>query len=279
MTGLPVGVNTYAYAWTLPAEIVVRRLGELGYRSFELLVHPPHLPLDGFDAGSRRTLAAALDAAGATHRALNLPSLDHNLASPMPRARAAAVQMFRDTIDLAADLRVDWLVLVPGRISALAPPSRQQRQDWLRQGVDALLPHAEARGVRLAVENVPMAGLPDAASLGAFVREYASANLGVCYDVANAHFVGEAPAAGIAHLAGLLRIVHLSDTTCATWRHDPVGAGDVPFATVPAALAAAGFEGPCMLEVLDHDAEAAILRSHAALSAMGFAPRGSEVAA
>jgi len=272
-------MNTYAYAWTLPARIVVRRLGELGCHSFELLVHPPHSPLDGFDAGSRRTLAAGLDAAGGTYCALNLPSLDHNLASPMPRARAAAVQMFCETIDLAADLRVDWLVLVQGRNSALAQPSRQQRQDWLRQYVDALLPLADARGVRFAVENGPIAGLPVAASLGAFVQEYASANLGVCYDVANAHLGSEVPAAGIAHLAGLLRIVHLSDTTRATWRHDPVGAGNVPFATVPAALAATGFQGPCMPGVLDDDAEAAILRSHAALATMCFAPRGSEVAA
>ena len=276
MTTGPVGVNTYAYAWTTPAAEVVRRLGDLGYRSFELLIHPPHLPLDGFDAGSRRQLAAALTAVGATHRVLNLPSLDHNLASPLPRARAHAVQMFCDTLDLAADLGVDALVLVPGRMSPLAPPPHEQRLAWLRQGVDALLPYAMARGVRLAVENVPMAALPDAAALGAFVRDYASGSLGVCYDVANAHFIGESPADGISRLADILQMIHVSDTTRAVWRHDPVGAGDVAFATIPPALAAAGFAGPCFLEILHADPEAAILRSHGALAAVGFAPRGSE---
>lgn len=275
----PVGINTYAWAWTMPAAEVVRRLADLGYRSFELLVHPPHLPLDGFDTPSRRALARALEEAGATHRVLNLPSLDHNLASPFPRARAASMQMFRDAIDLAADLGAAWLVLVPGRMSPLAPPSHDQRVAWLREGLDLLLPQAEARGVGLAVENVPMAAFPDAASLGAFVRDYGSRSLGVCYDAANAHFVGEAPADGIGHLADLLRIVHLSDTSRATWRHDPVGDGDVPFATLPAALAAAGFAEPCFLEILHADPEAAILRSHAALAAVGFAPRGSEAAA
>ena len=279
MTLPPVGINTYAWAWTMPAAEVVRRLADLGYRSFELLVHPPHLPLDGFDASSRRALARALETAGATHRMLNLPSLDHNLASPLPRARAASVQMFRDAIDLAADLGAAWLVLVPGRMSPLAPPSLEQRTAWLREGLDTLLPQAEARGVGLAVENVPMAAFPDAGSLGAFVRGYGSRSLGVCYDVANAHFVGEAPADGIRLLAELLRIVHLSDTSRAAWRHDPVGEGDVPFATLPSALAAAGFTGPCVLEILHADPEAVILRSHAALAALGFAARGSEAAA
>jgi L-ribulose-5-phosphate 3-epimerase len=274
----PIGINTYAYAWTTPAADVVRRLADLGYRGFELLIHPPHLPLDGFDAGSRRQLAAALNEVGATHRALNLPSLDHNLASPMPRARAASVQMFRDTIDLASDLGVDWIVVVPGRMSPLAPPSHAQRSAWLREGIDALLPYAEAHGVRLAVENVPMAAFPDAASLAAFVRGYRSSSLGVCYDAANAHFIGESPAAGIREIGDLLRIIHLSDTTRARWRHDPIGDGDVPFAEVSAALATAGFEGPCTLEILHANPEAAIISSHEALVPLGFAPRGSEVA-
>ena len=278
MSLAPIGINTYAYAWTTPAADVVRRLADLGYRSFELLVHPPHLPLDGLDPAARRELASVLNEVGATNRALNLPSLDHNLASPMARARKAAVTMFRDTIDLASDLGVDWIVLVPGRMSPLSPPEPAQRTAWLREGLDTLLPHAEARGVRLAMENVPMAAFPDAASLGAFVRDYGSDRLAVCYDAANAHFIGESPAAGIRHLADLIRILHLSDTSRTIWRHDAIGQGDVPFAEVPGALESIGYSGPITLEILDPDAEAAILDSHERLAGLGFAPRGSECA-
>lgn len=276
MSARPIGINTYAYAWTTPAGDAVRRLADLGYRSFELLIHPPHLPLDGFDAAARRDLAAVLDAVGATHRALNLPSLDHNLASPMARARKASVAMFRDTIDLASDLGVDWIVVVPGRMSPLAPPSMAQRTEWLRAGLDELLPHAQARGVNLAIENVPMAAFPDAGSLGAFVRGYASDTLAVCYDAANAHFVGESPAAGIRALGDLIRIFHVSDTGRALWRHDPIGEGDVPFSEIPPALEAIGYQGPVTLEILGPDIEPTILDSHDRLTAFGFAPRGSE---
>ena len=45
-----------------------------------------------------------------------------------------------------------------------------QREGWMRESLDALIPHAEDRGVGLALENVPFASFPDAKSLGAFVR-------------------------------------------------------------------------------------------------------------
>lgn len=273
MTKPRVGINTYAYAWTTPAADCVRRLGDLGYRDFELIVHPPHLAIEEFDAASRRELASVLRAVRTGLCSLNLPSLDHNVASPWRRVRAGSVAIFRDTIDLAADLGIEWIVLVPGRISPLAPPSVADRTAWVRESVEALLPHAEARGVRLAIENVPMASFPDAASLGAFVRGFGSPLVAACYDAANAHFIGESPAEGIHQLADVMRIFHLSDTPRDVWRHDPVGTGTVPFAQAAAALSAVGFDGPCMMEILDPDPQSAILRSHDALAAMGFAPR------
>ena len=152
-----IGINTYAYAWTTPAIDCVRRLADLGYRSFELLVHPPHLALEDFDRSARSSLAAALRQIGAADCTMNLPSLDHNLASPWPQIRAASIGMFRQTIDLASDLNIRWLVTVPGRMSPLAPPSITDRTNWMRDSVEQLLPHARARGVKLAIENVPIA--------------------------------------------------------------------------------------------------------------------------
>jgi sugar phosphate isomerase/epimerase len=271
MTTAALGINTYGYIWSTPADACVRRLADLGYRSVELVIHPPHLPLDGFDAGARRRLVSALSQIDTANSALNLPSLDHNLASALPRVRASSVQMFRDAIDLASDLGVRWLVTVPGRMSPLSPPSVADRTAWMHESIQALLPHAEARGVGLAVENVPMGAFPDAASLGAFVRGFASPALAVCYDAANAHFIGESPADGMQQLADLLRILHLSDTDRAVWRHDVVGTGTVPFAEVAAARARIDFVGPCMLEIIHRDPEAAILRSHDALAALGCA--------
>jgi sugar phosphate isomerase/epimerase len=272
-----VGINTYAYAWTTPAIDCVQRLADIGYRSFELLVHPPHLPLEDFDQPSRRRLAAALSEIGAVDCSVNLPSLDHNLASPWPQVRSASIAMFKQTIDLASDLNIPWLVTVPGRMSPLAPPTTADRTNWMRESIERLLPHARARGLKLAIENVPMASFPDADSLGAFVRSFRSPDVAVCYDAANAHFIGESPSDGIRKLADLLRIVHVSDTTRTVWRHDPIGTGTVPFAEVAKALQGIGFTGPTMMEILADDPDAALTRSHDILATVGFPSRSGSV--
>jgi L-ribulose-5-phosphate 3-epimerase len=274
-----LGVNTYGYIWSTPAADCVRRLGELGYRDFELVVNPPHLGLDELDTSERKRIGAALRWEGMALRSLNLPSLDTNLASSMSRMRAYSVQVFRDAIDLASDLGIAHLVTVPGRMSPLLAPTPAQRAGWMRESLDALIPHAESRGVGLALENVPFAAFPDAASLGAFVRGIGSPVLSVCYDAANAHFIGESPAEGLRQLRDQVSIVHLSDTRRGAWRHDEVGRGDVPFGEVRAALDEIRFEGACMLEIIDPQPEAAILRSHRALAALGFAPCPTELPA
>lgn len=267
-----LGVNTYGYIWSLSAADCVRRLGQLGYRQIEFLSQPPHLSFDDFGPAARRDLRAALQAIGAVKTAINLPSLDHNLASPFSRARAASMTMFEDTIDLAADIGAETVVVVPGRMSPLFPPPVENRTAWVGEGVAMLLPRAEDRGVTLAIENVPFAAFPDANALERFVRGFTSKAIGICYDAANAHFIKEDPAAGIRQLGDLLRIVHLSDTGQVNWRHDPVGTGTVPFAAVAQAMDAIDFKGACTLEILDPDPDTGIVSSHRALEPFGFAP-------
>lgn len=273
-----IGINTYAYAWTTPAVDCVRRLADIGYRTFELLVQPPHLALEDFDPTARRELAAALGSVRATDCTMNLPSLDHNLASPWPQVRAASVGMFKQTIDLASDLNIAWLVTVPGRMSPFAPPSVADRTNWMRESIEKLLPHARSRGVKLAIENIPIASFPDAVSLGKFVRSFGSPDVAVCYDAANAHFIGESPGEGVRQLADLLRIAHVSDTKRTIWRHGPVGTGTVPFAEFADALRDIGFNGPTMMEIVADDPEAALTRSHDILASVGFPSRTGAIA-
>lgn len=271
-----LGINTYGYIWSTPAEQCVRQLGAHGYAEFELVINPPHLALEA--SAAERARLAALAARGLRIRSVNLPSLDTNLGSPMRRMREYSVGVFRDAIDLARDLGAEYLITVPGRVNPLLAPDPALRRDWMLGSIEQLIPYAASRGVKLAIENVPMACFPDAASLGAFVRELASPQLGVCYDAANAHFMGESPAEGLRQLADLVRIVHLSDTTRGAWRHDEVGLGDVPFAPTLAAMDEIGFDGACMMEIIHPEPEAAILRSHRRLVELGCASAQKELA-
>ena len=71
-------------------------------------------------------------------------------------------------------------------------------------------------------------------------------------------------------LNGRIELVHCSDTTRNGWRHDPVGAGDVPFELLKDALHAHGYDGPILLEIIAPDILPAILASHDALARMNI---------
>lgn len=268
---LSIGVNTYSFVWSTPAWETVALFKDHGFTDFELMLNPPHLAIDDFSAAERDRFASFLATSGLTVQSINVPSLDHNLASPMRRMRQYSMTLFSDAIDLAADIGASYVVVVPGRLSPLFPPPAQLREAWMRESLDPLVAHAQKRGVKIALENVPFASFPDAKSLGDFVRSYHSDAVAVCYDVANAHFIGESPAQALRALADVLAIVHLSDTTQATWRHDEIGLGDLSFQDVLTGLRDSDFQGPCMMEIIARENPVdALLRSRAALARLGY---------
>lgn len=263
------GINTYSYIWTLPAHECLQGLMDGGYREFELMIHPPHLSFDRSTA-DYQALRRLLATSEAQVHSLNLPSLDTNLASAFSDMRAYSQGMFRKALELCSSLEIPYLVTVPGRVSPLFPPDRSVTRDLMQRSIEALLPDAERLGVKLAIENVPFASFPDADSVVDFVTAMASPHLAVVYDVANAHFIGEDPVKGLETVGDYLAVVHFSDTTQTSWRHDPVGDGDVDFTGVCAALDGMSWSGPVMMEIVSRDPARDIERSRAALAGHGF---------
>ena len=136
------------------------------------------------------------------------------------------------------------------------------------RALDTLLPIAERNGIELWVENMPFAFLPDADGMRASVDRYGAGSIGICYDVANAHFIGEDPVAGFDRVRSRLRLVHLSDTGQTVYRHDPVGSGDVDFAAVTAKIKKLGLERTPLLEIISRDPDADITRSIETLNSL-----------
>lgn len=68
----------------------------------------------------------------------------------------------------------------------------------------------------------------DAESLMNAVGDYGDDSIRVIHDVANAHFIGEAPTNGLRRVRDRLSLVHFSGTTRQSYKHDPFGCGDVP---------------------------------------------------
>jgi L-ribulose-5-phosphate 3-epimerase len=268
----PFGVNTYSYSQRWTAEDCVRSLADQGYASVELMMYPGHLWPAEADAERRRSLRRLCEASGLRLITINSPNIDLNVAGACREMREHTLGLNAAFLRLAGELGAAGLILGPGKANPLFPAPREQLLGYFHEALDRLSPIAREVGVSIFVENMPFCFLPDAQGIMRELDRHGDPEIGVVYDVANAHFIGEDPRAGLRIVRERLKLVHYSDTTRSVYRHDPVGAGDTPFEGIPEVLAEVGFREMPMLEVISQgDADAEILDSVARLAALGFA--------
>jgi L-ribulose-5-phosphate 3-epimerase len=267
---MEVGVNTMSFMWRGSARDALGALARKGYQRFEVMASPPH-----FDPMMDRAEAVAfgrfLRDAGLVVETINMPSLDQNLASASVEMRDYTVRLFERLIAIAVDIGARGIVVVTGRVNPLVPPARAQLEQWFGEAFQRVLRAAERTGIRLLLENIPMGVYPRAKQLIAFAQSIDSPAVGICYDIANAHFIGEDPADGLRAVRARLDIVHLSDTGRDAWRHDPVGRGSCDFAAFGAALREIGYARTSMMEIVADPPVELIVASHQRLAEWGWA--------
>lgn len=263
------GCNTYSYIRTRSAGDCLARLADLGFRDFELMVYPGHL-WNG-DAEGLRHLRRVIDDHGLRILTLNMPNIDINITAASAEMRQYSLAMLEDVIALAGELRAPGIVIGPGKANPLFPADDEELIGHMFDALDRLCPQAKAAGTALWVENIPFAFLPAIDGLNRALDRYGNDDVGIVYDVANAHFIGEDIGTGLARCGKRLRLVHLSDTGQQHYRHDPVGKGSVPFGELPALLFAAGYTRQPVIEIISRNADRDILESVDLLAGMGFA--------
>jgi sugar phosphate isomerase/epimerase len=258
-----------SYMWRSPARAALETLAREGYRRFELMAQRPHLdPMMGHS--EVKALARFLRDASLTVETINLPSLDQNLASASPEMRDYSVRLFERLIDMAGTIGASGVVTVTGRVNPLIAPPRADLESWFGEGFARVLRAAESASVHLWLENIPMGVYPRADQLIAFADRVDSPKVGICYDIANAHFIGEDSAAGLKLVRSRLGMVHLSDTGRQVWRHDPVGEGSCDFAGFATTLREINYTGTSMLEIVADPPVENIVASHRQLVQWGW---------
>jgi deoxyribonuclease-4 len=266
---LEVGVNTMSFMWTTPAREALELLARKGYTRFELMAQRPH-----FDPMMSREealgFARFLRDAKLQVETINIPSLDQNLASGTPQMRDYTVRLFGHLIEVAETIGAQGVIVVTGRVNPLIAPPRQDVEGWFAGSFERLLPAAERSGVQLLLENIPMGTFPRAEQLIEFADRLDHPLVNVCYDIANAHFIGEDAAAGLHRVRPRLGIVHLSDTGRQAWRHDPVGEGSCDFAGFAHALREIGYTRTSMLELVCESPLERIVDSHRRIAQWGW---------
>jgi sugar phosphate isomerase/epimerase len=266
------GINSYSYIYSHTAVDALRHFASQEFRDVELMMYPGHAWPQQMDAIDRHAIKSTCETEGLRIRSLNMPNLDLNLTAANADMRTLTITQLRGVINLAGELGVPAVVVGPGKPNPLFPQSTEQLMPWFHAALDALIPTARAAGTRLIVENMPFAFLPRADQLMAALDAYGSDEIGVVYDVANAVFAREDPAAGLALVRNRLDLVHLSDTGLDVYRHDPVGKGVVDFAAFAAALSSIDYEGVSMLEIISTTPDQDIADSIAGLDASATWP-------
>lgn len=244
------GGSTFSFMWTEPALMAIQRMQKLGLNDFDIIMVPGHCWHDELSAAERSQLARTLRADGIRIESLNLPALDQNLASCVPGARAYAVELYTQVLQLSADLGSSGVVAVPGRVSALFPPKQDDSEAWLAQSIEQLLKVAERLDQKIHIESHPQTPIPTVDKIESFLKKLEHPRLMVAYDVSNAEYVSEDQVDALRRLAPRLGQVHLSDGTKTRWRHDRVGMGTVKFPEILRTLSEIGFAGVSILEII-----------------------------
>ena len=270
MKKLPIAVNTYSYIYSLSALDSMRHLLGLGFTRFELLFNAGHIWVSDLEPCFRNAPPAWLANEGAEVVSFNLPIMDHNLTSPNRDTRVFTCARFIELIELAGAWSVPYVVLVPGKISPLLPAPAASLLGWFIDGLGMLAESASQHGTKILVENVPATFAPLAGDLVTALGKLNDNRVGVVYDVANGLFAGEDPADGIKKLGGSIELIHLSDTGRNLWRHDPVGTGEVDFASVAEAIRSIGFSGQSVMEIISPDPDYDLVKSRQLLAQWGW---------
>ena len=254
------GVNTYSYIFDGSAADTVARLADQGYGGVELMFFPGHLWPAELDAAKRRDLRNLCEQR-LRLIAVNMPNVDLNVAAAAEEMRAYTLDLLTKFIRCAGELGAGGIIVGPGKPNPLFPMPRDRMVTYFYRALDVLAPLAREAGTKLFIENMPFAFLPDAELLMNVVDGYGDDSIRVIYDVANAHFIGEAPIAGLHRVRERLSLVHFSDTTRQSYKHDPLGCGDVPLAGLASAMKQVGYRELPMLEVISHNPDADIADS------------------
>jgi len=263
------GVNTYSYIFNGSAADTVARIADQGYGGVELMFFPGHLWPAELDVAQLRELRNLCEAR-LRLVAVNMPNVDMNIAAAAAEMRAYTIDLLVRFVRCAGELGAGGIIVGPGKANPLFPMPRDRMVSHFYRALDTLAPLARQLGIKLLIENMPFAFLPDAESLMNVVDGYGDDSIRVIYDVANAHFIGEAPAEGLRRVRDRLSLVHFSDTTRQSYKHDPLGHGDVPLAGLASVMKEVGYTELPMLEVISQTPDPDIADSCRRLREAGF---------
>ena len=161
---------------------------------------------------------------------------------------ASLIEVIRE-LDFLAELGGRCLIVHSGGL-VLHDEKRPELFQRCRESLRVISDACAARGVRLALEYLPRNCLGNSCrELLELIDGIDHGTLGVCLDTNHAN-LGQDLAAAIRALAGKIFAIHVSDNDGAVERHWFPYQGVIDWSEFTQAIREAGFDGPCMYEVV-----------------------------
>lgn len=238
---LAASTNSYH---TYSLEEALAGIAAAGFRAVELTSVPgwtEHVSRDA-DAAEIRRVKALLSQHGLTPVSLSGHS---DLVSD------DGVDQFRKALGLCRSLGVAMITTSTGGHADTSGGSLDdQRREFLAR-IRPLADEAAAAGIAICLET--HGGLLATGEMSAaLVRQIGRPNVGINYDPGNVIFYGATrPETDIERAVGLINHMHVKDQIggVGVWNFPTAGTGEVDFSKLFTVLDAAGFAGPCSVEV------------------------------
>jgi len=213
----------------------------------DIIEAPPSFLLNFDDTGLQAN-TERLTAAGIRINVCHGPFSDSDDVSVIdPGAREVALERQIVALRRTALTGAHCMVLHPsGPVDA---PQQGPRSDHLRAGLEAMLKVAEETGVKLALENM----LPDhlcsrTVDIRAFLDEFDTPLLGVCFDVGHANVGSENIQQAITALQDRIIAFHLHDNDGTRDIHIQPPYGSIDWPALVAKLLSLDFPHPFSIE-------------------------------
>ncbi len=220
---------------------------DAGYEAVELVFsHDKDLRVD-MDDGELARVGEQCAAAGVEiGSVIAQPKERGNLLSSDASEREVCVRRLRRSVEIAAVLGVDGVLLHPGQLAVDA--SYQEVWNHLRDALVAMAPFAEEKGVAIGIENVWNKFLLSPLEARLFVDEVGSDWVGIYLDTANMMAYGY-PEQWIRELGSRIKKVHFKDFKRREHQFVNLLDGDTDWPGVMRELRAIGYDSTLIHEV------------------------------
>ncbi len=200
-----------------------------------------------------------LEKSGVRPRTIHTPMSGINLTSTVEEIRKDSIARIADSMRLMGELGGDTAIVHPTGWPGPGEPAASLENMGLateiaHRSVCELIPVAENTGVRIALENLPAAGIPSRPltsmqELRAFIAGFPSDHVGLCLDTGHACISGFDPADQARVASERLMALHMQDVDGERDCHWIPGQGVINWSEFGAALEAIQFNGARTFEI------------------------------